>query len=271
MATARQGRERLRPCRKINGIARPTTPARADIMVITRRAFLAVAAVVTAGFSRATPRPDAQATTPTQPVRPGQQKLNLGDARDGLLYVPRSYTPGVATPLVVMLHGAGNTAYSVASMFRLADEFGTLVLAPDSRDERTWDGLLRAWGPDVEFIRDALKDTLNRCSVDQQRITLAGVSDGASYALSLGIGNGDLFSRIVAFSPGVMTPTEVNGKPRIFISHGTRDGVMPIDVTSRRIVARLKALGYDVTYREFDGGHTVPPPIAREAFEWLTQ
>jgi hypothetical protein len=25
-----------------------------------------------------------------------------------------------------------------------------------------------------------------------------------------------------------------------------------------------------VTYREFEGGHTVPPAVAREAFEWLT-
>src|SRR5438552_788562 len=55
----------------------------------------------------------------------------------------------------------------------------------------------------------------------------------------------------------------------IFIPHGTTDPVMPIDDTSRRFVPRLKTLGYDVTYREYDGRHTMSPPIVREAFEWF--
>ena len=86
-----------------------------------------------------------------------------------------------------------------------------------------------------------------------------------------GIGNGDFFSRIIAFSPGLMRPAEANGKPRVFISHGTSDNVMPIDITSRDFVKRLKALGYDVTYREFDGGHRTPPAVVREAFEWFAR
>ena len=52
---------------------------------------------------------------------------------------------------------------------------------------------------------------------------------------------------------------------------GTKDQVMPIDQTGRDVARRLKALGYDVTYREFDGGHTVPEPVTREAFEWFRQ
>jgi phospholipase/carboxylesterase len=55
------------------------------------------------------------------------------------------------------------------------------------------------------------------------------------------------------------------GAPRFFVSHGTRDGVLPIERCSRRIVPQLERMGYGVTYREFDGGHTVPPEIALEA------
>ena len=44
---------------------------------------------------------------------------------------------------------------------------------------------------------------------------------------------------------------------------------MPIDETSRRFVPRLKRLGYDVTYREYEGRHGVTPKIVREAFEWF--
>src|SRR5690349_5353721 len=81
--------------------------------------------------------------------RPGQQPLKLGSDRDGLLYVPRGYKAGVPAPLLLMFHGAGNTSQSVQYAFPIADDLGIVLLAPDSRDEATWDGVLRNWGPDV--------------------------------------------------------------------------------------------------------------------------
>jgi phospholipase/carboxylesterase len=202
-------------------------------------------------------------------VARGAHDLGLGSDRDGLIYVPPGYKPGVSMPLVVMLHGAGGNRDSARTRFPLADELGFIILAPDSRDERTWDELLGAFGPDEQFIGASLGYVFNKFSIDASRIALAGVSDGASYALSLGIGNGDIFSHLIAFSAAFVLPARVRGKPRIFVSHGTEDQVMPIDATGRDVVRRLKALGYDVTYREFKGGHTVPPEISREAFEWF--
>ena len=38
---------------------------------------------------------------------------------------------------------------------------------------------------------------------------------------------------------------------------------------SRLLRDRLVADGYDVTYREYDGGHRTPPEIVRDAFSWL--
>ena len=228
-----------------------------------RRTFLAGTAAALAGV----PAFGAQESAS---IRPGQHDLKLGDAdRDGVIYIPRGYTPEKAWPLMVMLHGAGNTGRGVAYTFPLADEFGVVVLAPDSRDEATWDVLLTGYGPDVEFIGAALKQTYRLCQIDRKRMALAGHSDGASYSLSLGLGTGETFGRVIAFSPGVMKPAEVHGKPHIFISHGLSDPIMPIDVTSRRFVARLKNLGYDVTYREYEGRHGVTQPIVREAFEWF--
>ena len=93
--------------------------------------------------------------------------------------------------------------------------------------------------------------------VDAKRVGIGGFSDGASYALSLGLANGDLFSRIFAFSPGFIREATPVGKPVIDVFHGTRDRILPIDATSRRIVPRLRRQGYDVTYVEFDGPHTV--------------
>jgi phospholipase/carboxylesterase len=225
---------------------------------LTRRAFLQAAGAT--AFARAARAAD--------PVRIGQQALKLGDNRDGLLYVPRGYEPDVPMPLMLMFHGAGGTALSVSYTFEIADDLGLIVLAPDSRDEATWDMLLHGYGDDVEFIGAALKDTYARCSVDRKRMAIGGHSDGASYALSLGLGTGDTFGHILAFSPGVMQPAEVHGKPKIFISHGLSDSIMPIGITSRTFVPRLKKLGYDVTFREYEGRHGVPPAIVREGLEW---
>ncbi|HEY7285084.1 MAG TPA: alpha/beta hydrolase-fold protein, partial [Vicinamibacterales bacterium] len=189
-------------------------------MIVTRREFLAAAAAVPAGLGAVQgPASDQSA--------PGRYALKLGDDRDGFVYVPRDYTAGTPTPLLVMLHGAGNTSLSVQYALPLADDFKVLILAPDSRDERTWDGVLRSWGPDVDFLSAAVGQTLSRYNIDKTKVGVGGFSDGASYALSFGITFGDQFSRIISMSPGVMQPMAARGKPRIFISHGTSDPIMP--------------------------------------------
>jgi phospholipase/carboxylesterase len=183
--------------------------------------------------------------------------------------VPVGYRPEQPAPFVMSLHGAGGNETSGLYPLRdLSDEAGLILLSPTSR-RTTWDVIRGGYGPDVSFIDRALVAAFARCAVDLDRLAVAGFSDGASYALSLGITNGDLFGHVMAFSPGFMAPADQRGEPRIFISHGVKDQVLAIDRTSRRIVPQLERAGYDVQYREFDGPHTVPPEIAREALDWF--
>jgi phospholipase/carboxylesterase len=201
-------------------------------------------------------------------VRPGLHRLGLDGGRDALLYLPETGSDAPA-PLVMMLHGAGGNGLNTLGLVRgLADETGMAVLAPDSRG-RTWDIILGAYGPDVAFVNRALAAAFERCAVDAHRVAIGGFSDGASYALSLGVANGGLFTHVLAFSPGFMMPPAQHGAPSIYVSHGTEDRVLPIDICSRRVVPRLQAAGYAVLYREFEGPHTVPASVAREAVEWF--
>jgi phospholipase/carboxylesterase len=105
--------------------------------------------------------------------------------------------------------------------------------------------------------------------VDPARVAVGGFSDGATYAISIGLINGDLFRRVIAFSPGFVVDGASHGTPRFFVSHGTVDRILPIDQCSRVIVPALRRHGYEVNFKEFDGGHTVPPDIAAEAMRWL--
>ncbi|HWT24671.1 MAG TPA: alpha/beta hydrolase-fold protein, partial [Solirubrobacteraceae bacterium] len=147
---------------------------------------------------------------------------------------------------------------------------GALLLAPDSRG-RTWDVIEGGFGPDVATLDEALAAIYAEWPVDPCRTVLSGFSDGASYALSLGLANGDRFSHLAAFSPGFMAPGARHGRPPVFVSHGRADPVLPIDRCSRRIVPRLRSAGHLVCYREFDGGHGVPPAIARDALAWIAR
>lgn len=210
----------------------------------------------------------AQSSPSPQTFGPGRYDLKLENGRDGVLYVPKGYKSDKPTALLVWLHGAGGSGNVSENMTALAEEFGFMVLAPDSRDW-TWDAILGQYGPDVEYLQRALRQTVSRYNVDKNRIWLGGFSDGASYSLSLGISYGDVFRKIYAGAPGVMQPIEVNGKPPIFISHGRQDQTMPIDETSRKFVPRLKALGYEVTYDEYDARHQLPPDELRKVIEWF--
>ncbi len=199
----------------------------------------------------------------------GLERLEPHGGVPGLLYVPARVRPELPVPLVLVLHGAGATAqHGLELLVGPADDAGLVLLAPSSQG-RTWDLVLGGYGPDVAWIDRALAEVFQRLPVDPSRLAVGGFSDGASYAISLGLTNGDLFSHVLAFSPGYAAPARRRGRPRLFLSHGTRDRVLPIDACSRRLVPELRQAGYQVRYREFEGGHAVPAAIARDAVAWL--
>ena len=203
----------------------------------------------------------------------GRHAIPVGGARDALLYVPAGYRRDAPAPIAVMLHGAGGAAeHGLSLLRRFADEANLIVVAPQSISS-TWDAIRGGFGADVMALDRLLAQVFGRCSVDKKRVAVGGFSDGASYALGLGVSNGELFTHVLAFSPGFVAGGRglEGSRPRLFISHGTRDRVLPIEYCSRPIVERAREAGYVVRYREFDGPHTVPEEIAREAVGWFVK
>lgn len=250
---------------------------------LTRRRFLALGAsagsalACVSGFTsqrtsdRARLKARPKKGAPADPMTPGEHPLALGSSRDGLVYVPRELPAEGGAPLIVMLHGAGGSAKGMSkrvNALAVADEYKAVMLVPDSRGG-TWDVMRGAFGPDVTFLDQALEVVFKRVAIDPRHVAIGGFSDGASYALSLGVINGDIFTHVIAFSPGFMVADTTVGRPAIYVSHGRQDEILPINSTSRRLVPSLQEAGYAVRYHEFEGPHTVPPDIAREAFDWM--
>jgi len=222
------------------------------------------------GSDAGTGRLAARVTDPTGTTAPGIYPLGLESGRDGLLYVPASYEADTPAPLALVLHGAGRDAAELVNPMRpLVDTTGLVLMAPDARGV-TWDAIGGSFSYDVAFIDRALTSVFSRVRIDPTRVRIIGFSDGGTYSLSLGLINGDLFSRIVAFSPGFVVSRTATGKPKVFITHGTRDTVLPIDQTSRVIVPQLRSLGYDVEYHEFDGGHGWTADLLGQAVTWAS-
>jgi phospholipase/carboxylesterase len=199
---------------------------------------------------------------------PGLHALPGTNGADHALVVP-SALPDTPVPLVVYLHGSGSDpARSLPLLQDDAERLEFLLLVPKSY-HYTWDVIVGGFGPDVSSLDLALEHVFACFPVDPERVVLAGFSDGASYALSLGLINGTLFRRILAYSPGFLIPAPRNGRPEVFVSHGVDDPVLPIERCSRLIVPELRAEGYEVDYREFDGGHAIPPDMVAASLAFL--
>lgn len=202
------------------------------------------------------------------PLPPGSHRLAFPNHRHARLHVP-PHDGAAPLPLLLLLHGAGGQhGGGDAIALAHAARHGCLLLMPEALST-SWDVLRGGYGPDLAFIDRLLAWTMQRYAVDAGAVTIGGFSDGASYALSVGLMNGELFADILAFSPGFMAPLRRSGMPRVFIAHGKDDQVLSVE-RGKAIAVRLAGEGYEVQYAQFDGAHIVPPAIAHAALRQLT-
>lgn len=206
---------------------------------------------------------------PKSPLPPGRNRLGIADERDSVLFVPTRLDALGPVPLFVMFHGAGGFPEKILPFIEEhAERDKFLILAPHSMYP-TWDIVIGGSGPDLNRLRQALIEVTSRYRIDRNHLAFAGFSDGASYALSIGITNGDIASHVIAFSGGFMSIFTQEGAPKVFIAHGLSDEQLPVETSGRANATKLKAAGYDVEYIEFNGLHAIQPAVVDLAIQFF--
>jgi predicted esterase len=207
---------------------------------------------------------------PTQPpLPPGRHGLQFPEGREAVLVVPEGLGTDVPVPMLVLCHGAGGAADKVLPHFvRWARARRFLLLAPQSMFP-TWDLVIGGHGPDLERLDTALQQVAACFRLDPARLAIAGFSDGGSYALSVGLSNGDLFSHVIALSAGFMNTFTRQGTPKVFIAHGRSDTQLPFDTSARPHALKLLEEGVDLTLLPFDGDHRIVPEVVARAMAFF--
>lgn len=207
---------------------------------------------------------------PTEaPLAPGRHELAFGEGRDAVLVVPDGLDLSAPVPLLVMFHGAGGEANRVLpALVPQARARRFLLLAPQSMFV-TWDIVIGGHGPDLQRLEQALATVAAHFPLDPQRLAFAGFSDGGSYALSVGVTNGDVASHVIALSAGFMNTFSQAGRPRVFLAHGRSDRQLPIETSAHPHAKRLIDAGLDLTLQPFDGDHVIVPWVVGRAVEFF--
>ena len=194
-------------------------------------------------------------------------------------YIPA--TIDAHPPLLVLLHGAGRRwDRMIERLAPEADQRGLVLLAPISRG-LTWDIVSRAEEPpsvssplanrmalrfstseDAQRIEAAIDQLNSLVPIDRARTALAGFSDGATFALAMGMSRSHPFSAIIAWSPGIAISTAAPAAGRkVYVSHGREDPVLSFSTDCAQIVPLLQSERALVTFQPFHGGHEIPQSV----------
>ena len=203
------------------------------------------------------------------PLPAGRHGLAFAEGREAVLVVPEGLPVDTPLPLLVMFHGAGGEANRVLPhLVPYARARRFLLLAPQSLYP-TWDIVIGGHGPDLERLDSALAQVAGHFRIDPRHLAFAGFSDGGSYALSLGLTNGDVASHVIGLSAGFMNVFTQIGTPRVFLAHGRRDSQLPIETSAHANARRLLESGYDLTLQPFDGDHVIAPWAVTRAIDFF--
>ena len=200
---------------------------------------------------------------------------------------------------VIWLHGLGADGHdfeSIVPELGLSDELAVRFVFPHApRRPVTINGgmVMRAWydirgfdirrDEDIEGLRTseaqvrALVEHEVSRGVSEERIVLAGFSQGGAIALQAGVRHPRRLAGIMALSTYLTLPEKLESEASpantdcpVFMAHGTQDPVVPFEGGQQSRDA-LKAQGYEIEWREYPMPHAVCAEEIADISAWLNR
>lgn len=184
------------------------------------------------------------------------------------LYVPDTYDPQHAWPLVIAFHGGyGHGKDFLWHWVREARTRGFILFSPTSTG-RTWSIL----DPDQDAgpLLKHLEHIRSVYRIDPSRILGTGMSDGATFALVLSLRASSPFNAVAPVS-GVLAVTDLSRAKgrRIYWVHGALDWMFRVD-RAIQACSMLKNAGAEVKLKVVrDLSHAYPREENSGILEWF--
>lgn len=179
-------------------------------------------------------------------------------AQSYALYLPSSYTPGHAWPILYCLDPGARGRVPVERFAQAAEKAGFIVAGSNNCRNGPAD-------PQREAILWLLADTQARLAIDKARLYVAGMSGGARVALAWAQ-NGSI-AGVVACAAGFWDGPPEQVPFRLYAAAGVDDfNYDELFQNSLELARRSVAH----RFAEFDGGHDwLPEPLAAEALDFF--
>lgn len=197
------------------------------------------------------------------------------------LYVPSSYAPSSAMPIMALWHGtagAGNSPAAAQDMrdywLDVAEMYGFIVVAQAST------GTNGGWFPtlDSQILVAIFNDMDARYNIETSRKYLWGFSGGGHVAHAIAMNAADYFAAYAisagdldAFAvPNGYTPSSASRVIPVFVSVGLVDPLYAAVVDDfADFVAGGWVLNRDYWLDEFQGGHILPNHLPSKAWDTI--
>jgi phospholipase/carboxylesterase len=214
-----------------------------------------------------------------EPTPTGFVRLEHG-ASSAILLTPDEIDPDRRYPLFTVLHGAGRQDAALAKIFRHEPASRQALFLIPRSVAPTWDLIAGGERRDLDFLEYAYDLIYRRYPIDALQQGLIGYSDGASYALSVGLCNASRFSALMVWAAGflVLDPPSAEAfrqalprgaRPRIYLEYGTHDELFDFQQVAIPMRENLEKAGLDVTFSVDEGGRHWPSgSFHREVLDW---
>jgi phospholipase/carboxylesterase len=196
-------------------------------------------------------------------------------------------------PTVLALHGFGATAHDLLGLAPQVQQGEVLFLCPQgpmliepAPGQRAYGWFPLSGAGEIDpaalvgargVLEGFIEDAMDCYPIDRDRVVLMGFSQGGVMAYDLALGRPERYAALIALSSWLpdavvegLQEDAARASLMTLLIHGTHDPMISID-NAHDARAKLRALGIEAAWGEYEMGHEINQAALRDLVAWLSQ